>query len=112
MQQLRCLRPISPDKTLSEIWHFRLKGVPDAIYQRSLWYFNLVNSPATMVNADDLENWTRAQNGLASSGGEWVSFHRHYGGDTEKDGVIFSNKGTSEAVMRSQFKAWRAYMSA
>jgi len=112
LQQLRCLRPISPDKTLSEIWHFRLKGVPDAIYQRSLWYFNLVNSPATMVNADDLENWTRAQNGLASSGGEWVSFHRHYGGDTEKDGVIFSNKGTSEAVMRSQFKAWRAYMSA
>lgn len=112
LQQLRCLRPISPDKTLSEIWHFRLKGVPDAIYQRSLWYFNLVNSPATMVNADDLENWTRAQHGLASSGGEWVSFHRHYGGDTEKDGVIFSNKGTSEAVMRSQFKAWRAYMSA
>jgi phenylpropionate dioxygenase-like ring-hydroxylating dioxygenase large terminal subunit len=110
LQQLRCLRPISPDKTLSEIWHFRLKGVPDAIYQRSLWYFNLVNSPATMVNADDLENWTRAQRGLESSGGDWVSLHRHFGGDTEKDGVIFSNKGTSEAVMRSQFKAWSEYM--
>ncbi|MEN9627784.1 MAG: hypothetical protein RJA10_1011, partial [Pseudomonadota bacterium] len=26
LQQLRCLRPIAPDKTLSEIWHFRLKG--------------------------------------------------------------------------------------
>ncbi|NKC13767.1 MAG: Rieske 2Fe-2S domain-containing protein [Gammaproteobacteria bacterium] len=112
LQQLRCLRPIAPDKTLSEIWHFRLKGVPEAIYQRSLWYFNLVNSPATLVNADDLENWTRAQRGLQSSGGEWVSFHRHYGGDTEKDGVIFSNKGTSEAVMRSQFKAWSTYMAA
>ncbi len=110
LQQLRCLRPLAPDKTLSEIWHFRLKGVPEAIYRRSLWYFNLVNSPATMINADDLENWTRGQRGLESTGGEWVSFHRHFGDDTERDGVIYSNHGTSEAVMRSQFRAWRAYM--
>ncbi len=112
LQQLRCLRPIAPDKTLSEIWHFRLKGAPEAIYRRSLWYFNLVNSPATMVNADDLENWTRGQNGLASNGGDWVSFHRNYGSDTEKDGTIYSNNGTSEAVMRSQFRAWSEYLSA
>ncbi len=110
LQQLRCMRPIGPDKTLSEIWHFRLKGVPDAIYKRSLWYFNLVNSPATMVNADDLENWTRAQRGLESKGGDWVSFHRHHGTDVEKDGAVVSTKGTSEAVMRCQFKAWSEYM--
>jgi len=36
LQQLRCLRPLSPDKTLLEIWHFRLKGAPEAIYRRSL----------------------------------------------------------------------------
>ncbi|MEZ5651987.1 MAG: Rieske 2Fe-2S domain-containing protein [Burkholderiaceae bacterium] len=112
LQQLRCLRPLAPDKTLSEIWHFRLKGAPEAIYRRSLWYFNLVNSPATMINADDLENWTRGQRGLESNGGDWVSFHRHYGEDTEKNGVIYSNNGTSEAVMRSQFRAWSNYMDA
>ena len=110
LQQLRCLRPIAANKTLSEIWHFRLKGAPEAIYRRSLWYYNLVNSPATMVNADDLENWTKGQWGLESNGGDWVSFHRDYGRDVEKDGVIFSQKGTSEAVMRSQFKAWSEYM--
>jgi phenylpropionate dioxygenase-like ring-hydroxylating dioxygenase large terminal subunit len=110
LQQLRCLRPLAADKTLSEIWHFRLKGAPEAIYRRSLWYFNLVNSPATMINADDLENWTKGQWGLASKGGEWVSFHRNYGGDTEKDGVLYSNNGTSEVVMRSQFRAWAEYM--
>jgi len=110
LQQLRCLRPIGPDRTLSEIWHFRLKGVPEAIYRRSLWYFNLVNSPATMINADDLENWTKGQQGLQSKGGEWVSFHRDFGRDTEADGVSYSNRGTSEVVMRNQFKAWKAYM--
>lgn len=111
LQQLRCLRPIAPDQTLSEIWHFRLKGAPEAIYRRSLWYFNLVNSPATMINADDLENWTKGQKGLESKGGEWVSFHRHYGTDTEENGVLYSTKGTSEVVMRNQFRAWREYMA-
>ena len=112
LQQLRCLRPISADKTLSEIWHFRLKGAPEAIYRRSLWYYNLVNSPATMINADDLENWTKGQWGLKSNGGDWVSFHREHGRDLEEGGVIYSQKGTSEAVMRSQFRAWREYMQA
>jgi phenylpropionate dioxygenase-like ring-hydroxylating dioxygenase large terminal subunit len=79
LQQLRCMRPLAPDKTLSEIWHFRLKGAPEAIYRRSLWYFNLVNSPSTMINADDLENWTKGQWGLKSEGGDWVSFHRDHG---------------------------------
>lgn len=111
LQQLRCLRPLGPDRTLSEIWHFRLKGVPDAIYRRSLWYFNLVNSPATMINADDLENWTKGQRGLESDGGDWVSFHRHFGTDTEADGVLYSNSGTSEVVMRNQFRAWAEYMA-
>jgi len=111
LQQLRVLRPIAPDKTLSEIWHFRLKGVSQAIYRRALWYFNLVNSPATMINADDLENWTKGQWGLQSDGGEWVSFHRNFGGDTCENGTTYSNNGTSEAVMRSQFAAWRQYMS-
>ena len=110
LQQLRCLRPIGPDKTLSEIWHFRLKGAPEAIYRRSLWYYNLVNSPATMINADDLENWTKGQWGLQSNGGDWVSFHRDYGRDTEAGGTLYSTRGTSEVVMRNQFKAWLAYM--
>ncbi len=110
LQQLRCLRPLAANKTLSEIWHFRLKGAPEAIYRRSLWYYNLVNSPATMINADDLENWTKGQWGLESKGGEWVSFHRNHGGDTLKDGVLYSNNGTSEVVMRNQFDAWKSYM--
>ncbi len=110
LQQLRCLRPISADKTLSEIWHFRLKGAPEAIYRRSMQYFNLVNSPATMINADDLENWTKAQWGLASKGGEWVSFHRNHGDDRFEGDVAYSNHGTSEVVMRNQFRAWRDYM--
>ena len=110
--QLRAVRPLGVDKTLTEIWHFRLKGAPEPIYRRSLAYYNLVNSPATLINADDLENFWKAHQGLSSDGGDWVSFHRHYGRDAEKDGIVETapNCGTSEAPMRGQMKAWSEYM--
>ncbi len=74
LQQLRAVRPLGVDRTLTEIWHFRLKGAPEPIYRRSLAYYNLVNSPATLINADDLENFWKCHQGLASDGGDWVSF--------------------------------------
>jgi phenylpropionate dioxygenase-like ring-hydroxylating dioxygenase large terminal subunit len=113
LQQLRTIRPIAPDRTLSEIWHFRLKGAPEAIYQRSLAYYYLVNSPSTMVNADDLFNWWKCQNGLASQGGDWVSFHRNAGQDMTKDGILYSPpQSMSELPLRSMMQAWKGYMTA
>ena len=113
LQQLRAVRPLGIDRTLTEIWHFRLKGAPEAIYRRSLGYYNLVNSPSTMINADDLENFWKCHQGLASNGGDWVSFHRNAGADDMDDkGVIRSRWGTSEAPMRNQFRAWVGLMAA
>ena len=57
-------------------------------HRRALAYYNLVNSPATMINADDLENWTKAQWGLQSNGGDWVSFHRYFGDDREDEVAV------------------------
>ena len=113
LQQLRAVRPLGVDRTLTEIWHFRLKGAPEPIYRRSLAYYNLVNSPATLVNADDLENFWKCHQGLSSDGGDWVSFARHFGRDIEKDGMVETapNCGTSEAPMRGQMKAWAQYMT-
>jgi phenylpropionate dioxygenase-like ring-hydroxylating dioxygenase large terminal subunit len=113
LQQLRAVRPLGVDKTLTEIWHFRLKGAPEPIYRRSLAYYNLVNSPATLINADDLENFWKCHQGLASDGGDWVSFGRFHGRDIEKPGGMVEtgpNMGTSEAPMRNQMKAWAQFM--
>lgn len=110
LQQLRAVRPLSADRTLTEIWHFRLKGAPEAIYRRSLDYYNLVNSPSTMINADDLYNFWRCHEGLRSEGGEWVSFHRNAGQDPREDGIQRSVTGLSEMPMRHMFGAWADYM--
>ena len=66
-----------------------------------------------MINADDLENFWKCQQGLTSDGGDWVSFHRHHGSDVERNGVVESapGMGTSEAPMRNQMKAWAQFMS-
>jgi phenylpropionate dioxygenase-like ring-hydroxylating dioxygenase large terminal subunit len=112
LQQLRAIRPVAVDKTLTEIWHFRLKGAPEGIYRRALGYYNLVNSPSTMVNADDLWNFRKQHEGLASEGGDWVSFHRHYGQDEEIGGAVRTRIGTSEAPLRNYFQAWAGYMTA
>ncbi len=112
LQQLRAIRPVAADRTLTEIWHFRLKGAPEAIYRRALGYYNLVNSPSTMVNADDLWNFRKSHEGLESEGGDWVSLHRYQGQDDEADGVITTRVGTSEAPLRNYFRAWGHYMTA
>lgn len=112
LQQLRAVRPLAPDRTLTEIWHFRLKGAPEPIYRRSLAYYYLVNSPSTLVNADDLFNWWKCQHGLESRGGDWVSFHRNAGQDVMEDGVRHSApKSMSEMPMRHMMHQWRDYMT-
>jgi hypothetical protein len=66
-----------------------------------------------MINADDLENFWKCHQGLRSDGGDWLSFHRHFGRDLERGDVVETGDGmgTSEAPMRNQMKAWVQYMS-
>lgn len=111
LQQLRAIRPLGPGRTLSEIWMFRLKGANEGMYRRSLGYYQLVNSPSTMINADDLDNWWRIQNGLVASGSDWVSFHRNAGQDRREGETQVSATGMSELPMRHMYTAWINYMS-
>ena len=108
--QLRVIRPVSVDSTISEIWHFRLKGASEAMYRNALQYFNLINSPATLVNADDLENWSRCQRGASSTASEWISFHRGLGAEIDGPSAIIGKAG-SEAPLRNQYRAWLEYMN-
>ncbi len=114
LQQLRTIRPLAPNKTLTEIWQFRLKDAPEAIYRRSLGYYYLVNSPSTMVNADDLFNWWKCQNGLTSDGGDWISLHRNAGQDLPPDdhGIVHSAPASmSELPLRHMMQVWKDYMT-
>jgi hypothetical protein len=73
-------------------------------------YSRLINSPFSVVGHDDLHNYRQIQKGLYASGNEWISLHRNHvpGEENLKDQTVI---GTSELSMRSQFRAWRKYMT-
>lgn len=109
-QQFRVIRPLSVNRTLIEIQTFRLKGAPDAVFDRALTYANLINSPSSNVMPDDVELYRRCQEGNETRGGEWVSLHRYLGTDKALPDGMASTNGTSELPMRNQYAAWKQYM--
>ncbi|WP_186200284.1 aromatic ring-hydroxylating dioxygenase subunit alpha [Burkholderia gladioli] len=109
-QQFRVIRPIAVDQTLVEIQLFRLKGAPDAVFDRALSYANVINSPSSNVMPDDVEVYARCQQGNNTRGGEWVSMHRYAGTDRAVEDGYVSINGTSELPMRNQFAAWHRFM--
>jgi hypothetical protein len=109
---IRVVRPLAVDRTLIETWHFRLQGAPDSMLARTLSYSTLVNSSAGMVGPDDHQIYRRLQSGLSTSEVEWVEMSRYAdAGEVSADGSV-SVKGTSDAMFRGQFTAWRDLMRA
>ncbi|WP_321967850.1 aromatic ring-hydroxylating dioxygenase subunit alpha [Burkholderia cepacia] len=109
-QQFRVIRPIAVDRTLVEIQLFRLKGAPDAVFDRALTYANVINSPSSNVMPDDVEVYARCQEGNLTRGGDWISMHRYAGTDRAVEDGFVSINGTSELPMRNQFAAWKRFM--
>lgn len=111
IQTIRVCHPIAVDKTLIESFVFKLKGAPEEILQRSVLYSNLINSSAGLVQPDDHECYIRLQNGLHAKGNEWVNMQRYMGQEKERDDLGWKAIGSSDAVFRNQYKAWKNYMS-
>ena len=110
VQNIRVVRPIAHNKTIIETWSFRLKGAPDSMLKRTLLYSRLINSNGSMVGPDDLTAYFRAQEGLESAATDWIEMHRNYGQDEVlADRVV--GKGTSDLDVRTQYAAWREFMT-
>ncbi len=109
IQNIRVVRPIAVDRCIVETHSFRLKGAPESMLQRTLLYSRLINSNGSMVGPDDLTAYFRMQQGLKSTGSDWVEMCRNHGRD-EDQGDRLTNTGTSDLDMRSQYGAWRHYM--
>jgi phenylpropionate dioxygenase-like ring-hydroxylating dioxygenase large terminal subunit len=110
-QAIRAIRPLAADRTLVEAWSFRAEGAPDVLFERSMTYNRLVFSPMSIVAHDDVHLFESIQQGLKAGRNEWVSLHRDFQPGEMEQGAREVN-GTSELLMRNQFRAWAKYMSA
>jgi phenylpropionate dioxygenase-like ring-hydroxylating dioxygenase large terminal subunit len=109
-QAIRVIRPLAADRTLIEAWSFRAEGAPDVLLQRAVTYNRLVFSPMSVVAHDDLHLFESIQRGLAAGRNEWISLHRDFD-PAELEGGVREVNGTSELLMRNQFRAWVAFMT-
>jgi phenylpropionate dioxygenase-like ring-hydroxylating dioxygenase large terminal subunit len=109
-QAIRVIRPLAADRTLIEAWCFRAEGSPDLLFERSMTYNRLVFSPMSVVAHDDVHLFESMQRGLAAGTNEWVSLHRNFDA-AEPDDQTCDVNGTSELLMRNQFRAWAKYMT-
>jgi phenylpropionate dioxygenase-like ring-hydroxylating dioxygenase large terminal subunit len=109
---IRVIRPLAADRTLVEAWSFRAVGAPDLLLQRALTYNRLVFSPMSILAHDDIHLFESIQNGLRSNANEWVSLHRGYEPGELVGNAAIRCKGTSELLMRNQFRAWDQRMCA
>jgi 2-chlorobenzoate 1,2-dioxygenase len=112
LNQLRVIRPLAVDKTLLEIWSFRLKGAPDSFTSRAITAANLGNSPANIVAADDFEAYYRVHAGLKGPESDWVVLSREANRDIPVGSSLKGSSGNSEVCMRNMYQAWSRYMSA
>jgi phenylpropionate dioxygenase-like ring-hydroxylating dioxygenase large terminal subunit len=112
LHQLRIVRPLAVDKTLLEIWVFRLKGAPDSFTSRAITAANIGNSPSNIVAADDFESYWRVQAGLKGPESEWVLLSREANRDIPVGSSLQGSSGNSEVCMRNMFQAWSRYMGA
>ncbi|MGH8210248.1 MAG: oxidoreductase, partial [Steroidobacteraceae bacterium] len=108
IQAIRVARPLAVNRTLIESWTFRLVGAPDELLERTTTYSRLINAPTSVVGHDDLHCYRAIQEGLASSGNEWVSLHRNHVPREQQD-IAGVYGATNEVTMRGQFRAWAAF---
>jgi hypothetical protein len=112
LQQLRVIRPLAVDKTLLEIWAFRLKGAPESFTTRTITGANLANSPSNIVAADDFESYYRVHAGLKGPESDWVLLSREANRDVPVGTSLKGLTGNSEVCMRNMYEAWSQYMTA
>lgn len=97
---VRTIRPIAVDRTEVRVYPVRLKGAPEEINRQLIRYLNTTHSAGSLIQSDDVEMFRRVQAGLASEAHEWVWFNRHMADDAALRGG-----GTSELIMRNQYRA-------
>ena len=108
--QIRVVHPLAVDRTLIQTWCFRLKGAPEELFQRAVRFMTTLSSPASMIFSDDVEIFTRCQQGLQQQGIDWLNVERGQASDTTDDNQTWHSAGASELPTRAQFSAWRRYM--
>ena len=108
---IRVIRPVAADLTEIFVYPIRLKGAPEQMFREQIRILNSTHSASSMVQTDDVEAFARAQQGLATTGNEWILLARAGPEEMEPGTGRVSSIGTSEVAMRNHYATWLSLMS-
>ena len=115
--KFRVIQPVSVDRTIVYEYPVELGGVPDrvnrAIRTRLLSEISISSgSPVSgMVNADDVEIFTRAQAGLASGRMEWIRLARGIHKERIESNSERVGEDMDEVPQRAIYREWAKRMA-
>ena len=112
-QSYRIIFPIAVDRTRVLVYPYRLKGAPESYNDERVQGVCLGAGAAGLMQPDDLEALSRAQEGLQAEGPEWVILARGLHHETIGPlGERVSGKGTDETGLRGLCRYWAEIMAA
>lgn len=108
-QHFRVIQPLAVDQTEVYAYPYTLGDAPEALNARQVRSLSWWASPAAFGQPDDLEAFSRCQDGLAVTAAPWVLFARGLHREREEDGEIVGDI-TDEVPQRGIYREWRRRM--
>ena len=108
---IRVIRPVAADLTEIFVYPVKLKGAPERMFREQIRILNGTHSASSMVQTDDVEAFARAQEGLSTTGNEWILLARAGAETVDPETGRVSSIGTSEVAMRNHYATWLSLMT-
>ena len=109
-QQVRTIRPISPDRTEVFLRPSLLKGAPDEINTMRIRQYEAFYSPHGGGIHDDVEMFNRVTEGLRCTLDPWLIFQRGLHRETVDEDGVRVGQCTDETSQRGQWRHWKSVM--
>lgn len=110
-QQIRTIRPVSPDRTEVDLAPVLLKGVPDELNTQRLRQYEQFYSPQGGGIHDDIEMFNRVADGLRCSMEPWLLFQRGLGRERQLEDGTIAGQVTDEVPQRAMWRHWSKVMA-
>src|SRR5581483_10144459 len=106
----RVIRPLAVDHTEINVYPCTLDGAPEVLNEALIRAAALHVSAGGQVQVDDLEAFTRVQEGLKTEAFDWLLF-KMGGEETDNEYGERETKVLSEMIPRGFYREWRRLMA-
>ena len=109
LDQIRVVRPVSPDLTEVTLQFYDLEDVPSSYNQMRFEGYERFFGPASFGSPDDVEMFATNQTGLQAKEAKWLVLSRGIEREQIEDGIRIGHP-TDETPQRAFYRKWRAMM--